>query len=69
MSPHMYRNILTGTWDHQYLRACAVYRLMKRGVIGKARAIELLAERRTPNPKAVVELLSPNPFRHLSGLA
>jgi hypothetical protein len=33
--------------DRKYLRVCAVYRLLKRHVIGRARALELLAQRHT----------------------
>lgn len=42
----------TGEWtrplDRKFLRVCAVYRLMKRGIIDKARAFELLAQRHSP---------------------
>lgn len=42
----------TGEWtrplDRKFLRVCAVYRLMKRGVIDKTRALEFLADRHTP---------------------
>lgn len=34
--------------DLKYLRVCSVYRLLKRGAIGKGRALELLAQRHTP---------------------
>lgn len=34
-----------GSLDKKYLRVCSVYKLLKRGVIGKARAFELLAQR------------------------
>lgn len=34
--------------DRKYLRVCAVYRLLKRHVIGQARALELLAQRHAP---------------------
>lgn len=36
-----------GSLDKKYLRVCSVYRLLKRQVIGKARALELLAQRHT----------------------
>ena len=42
--------------DMQYLRVSAVYRLLSRGRIGKARACELLAERKVEQPKRLVEL-------------
>ena len=45
-------NKATGEWsrplDKKFLRLCAVYRLMKKGVIDQARAIELIAERHAP---------------------
>ena len=34
-----------GSLDKKYLRVCAVYRLLKKRIIGKARALELLAQR------------------------
>lgn len=52
--------------DREYLRICAVYRLLAGQKIGKARAIELLTERRVKNPVALVELWIANPFRHLA---
>ena len=56
----------TGTWsrplDRKYLRICSVYRLMKRGIIDKARAFELLAQRHSPaemkSLRGMVELWS-----------
>lgn len=42
----------SGEWmrplDRKYLRICVVYRLMKRGIIDKTRALELLAQRHSP---------------------
>ncbi len=37
-----------GSLDRKYMRVCSVYRLLRRKVIGEARAMELLAERHTP---------------------
>lgn len=39
---------MTGELDRKYLRVCAVYRLLIRKRIGRARATELLAERHSP---------------------
>ncbi len=36
-----------GSLDRKYLRVCAVYRLLRKRVIGEARALELLAARHT----------------------
>lgn len=42
----------SGEWtrplDRKYLRICSVYRLMKRGLINKTRALELLTQRHSP---------------------
>lgn len=42
----------TGEWsrplDKKFLRLCAVRRLMKRGIVDKTRAIELIAQRHSP---------------------
>jgi len=42
--------------DKQYLRICAVYRLMSRDRLGKARAIELLEERNVKSASRLVEI-------------
>jgi hypothetical protein len=48
--------------DKEYLRICAVYQLlMRKGCIGKARAIELLKQRRVTKPERLVELWLANP--------
>lgn len=42
-------NAQTKTWerplDRKFLRLCAAYRLLKKGLIDKSRALELIAER------------------------
>ncbi len=43
-----------GPLDRKYLRLCAVYRLLKKQVIGRARAIELLAQRYSPKEMQTV---------------
>lgn len=56
--------------DRKYLRVCVVYRLMRKQIIGKARALELLAQRHTPAEMktlhATVELWISGPFRRLN---
>lgn len=37
-----------GTWDRKLMRVNSVYRLLRQGRIGFARALELLAQRHTP---------------------
>ena len=46
--------------DREYLRTCAVYKLLKKGIIGKRRACELLL---VSKPKALVELWVSGPLR------
>lgn len=36
-----------GSLDRKYLRVCAVYRLLRKQIIGQSRALELLAQRHT----------------------
>jgi hypothetical protein len=36
-----------GSLDRKYLRVCAVYRLLRKNIIDKTRALELLAQRHT----------------------
>jgi len=49
-----------GSLNRKYLRVSLAYRLLARRVIGKARALELLAKRHTPKEmrvlRATVEL-------------
>lgn len=44
---NLFRQAKDGSLDRKYLRVCAVYRLLKRKAIGKARALELLAQNHT----------------------
>ncbi len=48
--PHRPANQLysAGRLDKRYLRMCAAYRLVKRGRIGKDRALALIMERHSP---------------------
>ena len=43
-APSLY-DFRNGKWNHKYLRVCAVYRLLRKHIIGQARALELLAQR------------------------
>lgn len=56
-----------GSLDRQFLRVAAVYRLIERRKIGKARAVELLLARRVPHAKACVEQWAQT--HHLRGMA
>lgn len=42
---NIFRMTHDGSLDRKYLRVCAVYRLLRKHIIGRARAIELLAAR------------------------
>ena len=44
---NLFRQTKDGSLDRKYLRVCAVYRLLRKRIIGQARALELLAERHT----------------------
>jgi hypothetical protein len=62
-----------GEWhrplDMKFLRVCAVYRLLKRKLIGKARGLELLAQRHTRREmnvlRATVELWGGGPIKDM----
>lgn len=58
-----------GSLDKQYLRTCAVYRLLKQKRIGFQRAIELLAERNPPSMmktmRGTVELWRANTLKDM----
>lgn len=58
-----------GSLDMKYLRVCSVYRLLKRKVIGQARALELLAQRHTQAEmktlRRTVELWRGGPLRDM----
>ena len=65
MAHNQFRDVRTGSWNHEYLRICVVYRLLSRGRIGKARACELLAQRRVEKPLRLVELWMGGPLRRM----
>lgn len=52
--------------DRKYLRTCAVYRLLKRQRIGKARALVLLAEKHgRADMLPLVELWRAHPIKEM----
>lgn len=61
-----FRMTRDGSLDMKYLRVCAVYRLLDRRRIDKARALELLAQRHSPKEmttlKATVEIWLSGPL-------
>lgn len=67
---NLFRCTPNGSLDRKYLRVCAVYRLLKRGVIGQARALELLAQRHTPTEmktlQATVGLWRAHSIKHMA---
>lgn len=66
---NLFRQTPDRSLDRKYLRVCAVYRLMRRGLIGRARALELLAQKHSESEmralRATVELWLAHPFRRL----
>lgn len=66
---NLFRCTPDGSLDRKYLRVCAVYRLLKRKAIGKARAIELLAQRHTQTEmktlRATVSLWQSHPLKEM----
>jgi len=55
-----------GRLDRQYLRVCAVYRLLKQRRIGKARALELLADRKVPHALGLIETWLAWPLKNIA---
>ena len=58
---NLFRMTDDGRLDKQYLRICAVGRLVDQGRVTKARAIELLEERRVKNAGATVDIWLAHP--------
>jgi hypothetical protein len=58
-SPYFY-DFQTGKWNHKQFRISSVYRLLRKQIIGKACALELLAQRHSAKEmrtlRATVEL-------------
>lgn len=67
-APSLY-DFRTGKWNHKGLRISAVYRLLRKQIIGKARALELLAEKHTPaemkSLRGTVDLWRAYPIKHM----
>lgn len=65
-----YWHPITGALDRKYLRVAAVYRLLRKGIIGRARAMELLAQRHTPAEmrtlRGTVELWAAGPLKGMA---
>lgn len=55
---NLFRHAKDGSLDRQYLRICAVYRLMKSGRITKDTAVALLEQRKVSKARQTVELWS-----------
>lgn len=51
-----FRHAKDGSLDLQYLRICAVYRLMSKGTIAKDQAVHLLEQRNVSKARQTVEL-------------
>lgn len=60
---NLFRCTPDGRLDREYLRTCAVYKLLKKGIIDKRRACELLL---VSNPKALVELWLKYPLKGIA---
>jgi len=58
-----------GSLDRKYLRVCAVYRLLRKQVIGQTRALELLAQKHgaaeMKTLKGTVELWRAHPLPNM----
>ncbi len=58
-----------GSLDRKYLRVAAVYRLLRKQIIGQARALELLAEKHTAKEmqalKGTVEIWRAHSLREM----
>ena len=67
---NLFRQTKDGSLDRKYLRICAVYRLMRKQIIGKSRAIELLAQRHSQSEmrtlRCTVDLWIAHPFKNLN---
>lgn len=67
---NLYRCTPDGSLDRKYLRTCAVYRLLKKARISKARGLELLVQRHGASQartmRALIELWLSGPLRGIS---
>ncbi len=62
---NLFRCTPDGSLDKQYLRICAVYRLLKKQRIGKARATQLMKARGVKCAPATVEMWMANPLKNI----
>jgi len=66
---NLFRQTKDRSLDRKYLRVCAVYRLLSKQIIGKSRAIELLAERHSAQEmkslRGTVDLWLSHPLKRL----
>lgn len=64
-----FRDVWTRELDKKYMRVCSVHRLLQRGRIGFARAIQLLAQRHTKSEmkllRGTVELWRGNHLKEM----
>lgn len=60
---NLFRCTTDGSLDKQYLRTCAVYKLLKQGRIDKTRAVELLT---VSKPIRIVELWLSGPLKNIA---
>lgn len=66
---NLFRQTKDRSLDRKYLRVCAVYRLLRKQVIGRARALELLAQKHTAAEMATlrgtVDLWRAHPIKNM----
>lgn len=66
---NLYRQTKDGSLDRKYLRVCAVYRLLRKKIIGQARALELLAQRHSKKEmialRGLVDLWRAHPIKEM----
>lgn len=67
---NLFRQTKDGSLDRKYLRVAAVYRLLRKRIIGQARALELLAAKHTPTEmkslRGTVELWKAHPLPNMA---
>jgi hypothetical protein len=66
---NLFRCTKDGSLDGKYLRVCAVYRLLKKKIIGQARALELLAQKHSETEmralRGTVDLWRQHPIKEM----
>jgi hypothetical protein len=63
---NLFRQTKDGALDKQYLRICAVHKLLDAARIDKSTAINMLSQRGIDNPRRLVELWLANPKQNFS---